>query len=119
MTFNSFNLMVSTVFATVFPKTTFARLLTLVRVREMPGDVELPSGPERGLWLPPRHPARGAGPDGVEEVQGEVPPLGEVEADVAEDGLGQQDQEGRCPEEEDRHRVGPSLLPQIFLLLDE
>ncbi len=95
--------------------------LTLVRIREMPGDVELPACPQRGLRLPPRHPARGAGADRVEEVQGEVPPLGEVEADVSVGGLGEeQDQEeGRCPEEEDRHRVGPSLPPRIFLLLDE
>ncbi len=69
----------------------------------MPGDVELPPRLKGCLGLPPGHPARGAGADGVEEVQGEVPPLGEVEADVAEDGLGQQDQEGRCPKEEDRH----------------
>ena len=69
----------------------------------MPGDVELPPRLKGCLWLPLGHPARGAGPDGVEEVQGEVPPLGEVEADVSVDGLGEeQDQEGRCPEE-DRH----------------
>ncbi len=72
--------------------------LTLVRVGEVPGDVERPSGLQGGLGLAPGHPAGRRRPERVQEVQGEVAALGEVEADVCRRRrAGEQDQEQRRP----------------------
>ncbi len=78
----------------------FDLLLTLVRIREVPGDVNVLSRLQRGLGLPPGHPAWRRRAERVQEVQFEVAPLGKVEADVRERGRRrrqQQQQERDAP----------------------